>query len=200
MPEDDSQAVADLIEYLYRGTIPEITKRGISPILNKRILELYFLAEKYCMLKIMNKISDTLVFSFALADGQFHGFPPQIVKNLFERTHRTSKLRELSAALMVCGLFYGLRSRKDMSERYQAVFRECPEYAIEILRLQMVHQEKLTMALKNSGRTKGPRFVFESCFEPSSFHVQENKDFERGIVREDPKESSPNDEISAASA
>jgi hypothetical protein len=103
LPEDDPASMALLVDFLYRGSLPDIdeqyektNKDGLEEYTSMEVLlKLYYLAEKLCMSNLMNQIMDKIRHWHQFKKKLFGtGTPVSIYNN----THEKSKLRLYAAA------------------------------------------------------------------------------------------------------
>jgi hypothetical protein len=97
LPEDDSETFDSFIDFVYRGTLPKFvadedppTEDTVDAYTMGKLAPLFYLAEKYCMNKLANKVMD------AIQDHQLdHERLPgeTMMKQIYNNTRGKSKLR-----------------------------------------------------------------------------------------------------------
>jgi hypothetical protein len=97
LPDDDPDAFSSLVDYLYRGVLPEAKDDYDLHLL----LKLHILAEKLCLSRLMDKACDA-VHSHLSLSGKSHS--PGCVAYIYPRTHDGSKLRKFCAGQVAFGL------------------------------------------------------------------------------------------------
>lgn len=93
MPEDNSNAMASLIDYLYRGITPCTSKDTVAA------RRLYVMAEKLCMPELMDKLIDRISFAHEQRKCRLQGAH---VENIYLFTHESSRLRQYCVADVFC--------------------------------------------------------------------------------------------------
>ncbi|CAD6441483.1 fb9c511d-125a-416a-99e0-912d3ab13f02 [Sclerotinia trifoliorum] len=159
LPEDDPIAVADLIEYLYRGSLPRCREDGGS----EKVRNLYYLAEKIGLLSLMDKLMDLLAVPRIQQTGHLVGYGSNAIKEIYDHTHEGSKLRLFVTAVNV----FRLRDRgneKDWMSDRAKLLHSNPEFFHDVFKLVGKHGKKVWVE-----KSEGKAFVtaFEQCY----FHV-----------------------------
>jgi hypothetical protein len=97
LPKDDSQTFDSFINFIYRGTAPKFIKGEDLPIEDavmcytiKKLIPLFFLAEKFCINELSNKVMDTIQ-DIPLEHGKVPG--ETTIKQIYNNTRENSKLR-----------------------------------------------------------------------------------------------------------
>ncbi|TGO72243.1 hypothetical protein BELL_0476g00070 [Botrytis elliptica] len=157
LPEDDPAACADLIEYLYRGTLPYADETTTRPM-----LELYCLAEKICMPLLMDELMDKIMEVHMMKyPGGFAAGPVQSIHN---HTHSTSKLRLYASAMLAFAIHVATKDPERAIENYLPLNKSCPELFVEIFQIISTHRAFFV----NLG--SAPKAV-KDAFGPCGFHV-----------------------------
>ncbi|KAH6671050.1 hypothetical protein B0J14DRAFT_702110 [Halenospora varia] len=105
LPEDDANVFANLTDYLYRGTVPDLvppSPNSVDPTLKKTcaLRRLYYLAEKLVMPALMDQIIDAIMDHQRKAKTYYT--KALTIENLYNQTHSNSKLRQYAVAQLVC--------------------------------------------------------------------------------------------------
>ncbi|KAF7906776.1 hypothetical protein EAF00_001054 [Botryotinia globosa] len=156
LPEDDPATFADLIEYLYRGTLPYTEKTTTRPM-----QELYCLAERICMPLLMDKIMDAIMEAHAERNNV--GFDASRTQSIYEITHSTSKLRLYASASIAFNIHFDSKDTVDFG-MYLPLSKTCPEIFTDVFRIIDVHRK----SVMNFGR---PLNGVKDAFGPCGFHV-----------------------------
>lgn len=157
LPEDDPATFADLIEYLYRGTLPYTDKSGTCSM-----LELYFLAEKICMPLLMDRLIDKIMEVHSMKYPG--GFVPRAIQYIYNHTHGTSKIRLYASAMVAFKIHVLTESPEQALENYLPLNKSCPELFVEIFQIISTHRAFLV------DLNSAPKGV-KDAFGPCGFHV-----------------------------
>ncbi|ESZ89675.1 hypothetical protein SBOR_9943 [Sclerotinia borealis F-4128] len=117
LPQDDPAVVANLIEYLYRGQLP-------NPLMEQQLFELYFLAEKICLPSLMDRIMDTFLEhrNFII---RFEVGRKSIIEIIYANTHHNSKLR-LCITAAIAFTLHSKEGNEKWLQDYLALWETCP--------------------------------------------------------------------------
>jgi len=167
LPDDNGEAVANAIEYLYRGSIPMAALNDTA-----KIRRLYYLAEKWGMFTLMNTAMDQLLKLYVLDMSTSINKPgTTVINSIFKNTHEKSKLRKLCVALIISTMLFqpnGGESHLEKGDRFAENLSDCPEFFVELFRTQLSLAEQLRVAYGS----KRSRVVFDTCFKASDFYVE----------------------------
>ncbi|KAH6671049.1 hypothetical protein B0J14DRAFT_669904 [Halenospora varia] len=125
LPEDNEEAFAHLIDYLYRGSLPSLRQNqhnkrwSTSPL---RIL--YCLAEKLVFPVLMDELMDFIML-YHIKNGVH--LAPSSLEAIYTTTHQDSKLRLYCAAMIVCSTSFPAKQRDDWVDGMSQMFLETPE-------------------------------------------------------------------------
>ncbi|EDN97948.1 predicted protein [Sclerotinia sclerotiorum 1980 UF-70] len=159
LPEDDPTAVANLIEYLYRGSLPRCREDGGSD----KVRNLYYLAEKIGISSLMDKLMDLMAVPRIQQTGHLVGYGSDTIKEIYDHTHEESKLRLFVTAVNVFRLRDRGNEKNWMSDRAKLLHSN-PEFSHDVFKFLGKHGEKVWVG-------KGADEAFVAAFEPCYFHV-----------------------------
>lgn len=132
LPEDDPDAVGLLVDFLYRGVVPNHSKK-------LPLFKLYILAEKLCMLEVMDQVIDAIKASHI---GSNIGCNVDAISRIYSETNHKSKLRLFCVAEAT--LIMKRASKKvEKGRRYEPVFKTHPEFFLDLFRFQAQYDEEL---------------------------------------------------------
>ncbi|THV48585.1 hypothetical protein BGAL_0239g00070 [Botrytis galanthina] len=157
LPEDDPATFADLIEYLYRGTLPYTDKCGTSAL-----QRLYWLAEKICMPLLMDQLIDKIMEVHMMECPG--GFCVASIQAIYNHTHGKSKLRLYASALLVFGILVPTEDQEGDSDIYLSLNKSCPDLFVDIFQIISMHRE---FVVNFTSVSKDIRDAFGPC----GFHV-----------------------------
>ncbi|KAJ8069703.1 hypothetical protein OCU04_000128 [Sclerotinia nivalis] len=160
LPEDDPTAVADLIEYLYRGSLPHYTEEDGS---NEKVRNLYYLAEKIGMSSLMDKLMDMIAVPRIRRTGNLIGYGPWAIKAVYDHTHEESKLRLFVSAVNVFKLGHQ-GNNKDWMDNRAKLLHSNPEFFHDMFKLLGKHGKQVWVK-------KSDDKAFVAAFERCYFHV-----------------------------
>ena len=160
LPEDDEVAVSYLIDFLYRGTVPEVVWKPGDKSLTKPIRPLYYLAEKLCFTQLMDKVIDEMT-SKGNKYGKCFGSP--VVQEVYQHTHKNSKLRAFAVATVACSV--ATIGYKDL-ERFSALERTTRQFFFDFWNFHAKYSKKMAAHRDKSGQE-----LRDAVFGPCAFHT-----------------------------
>jgi hypothetical protein len=161
LPEDDPDAFSPLVDYLYRGVLPEAKDNQCATLLVK----LYILAEKLCLSRLMDKACDA-VHSYSSLSGRL--VTPNHIAHIYSRTHGGSKLRKFCAGQVAYVLAKARTGHfgKDCLDRLE----DCPDFFMDVFRWQVEHGKKINMSRESK------IMAMVDMFGPCEFHTHGDKE------------------------
>jgi hypothetical protein len=118
LPEEDTDTITRLVDWLYRKAIP----------LEKLLaLDLYYLAEKFCISALMNQLMDKFRDNHATTNAIFTTWD---VQEIYHNTHEMSRLRFYSAAQIACSL----RQQRHRRSWVAAESEKCSKFSPDVFR------------------------------------------------------------------
>ncbi|KAG0651167.1 hypothetical protein D0Z07_2626 [Hyphodiscus hymeniophilus] len=133
LPEDDADSMSQLVDWLYRCTIPPIIQSTMPA------RKLYYLAEKLCVSEAMNAVMDEIQKYHKVYSVHFN---PNQMLDVYRSTHERSKLRLYVAAQAACS-FRVLKHRKTWDANSELFSKMSVDFFRDIMRIQLDHWDKL---------------------------------------------------------
>ncbi|KAG4437857.1 hypothetical protein IFR05_006659 [Cadophora sp. M221] len=156
LPEDHLEAFDALVVYIYQNRLPNFPRENFTrgwegcesyaDILEK----LFYLAEKYCMNVLGNRIMDTLQ-GMQLKYGRVPSCSR--IKQHYQNTSSTSKIRLYSAAT---ACYHLIRYTGEEMDDYKELARAEPDFGADCLAFQYQHRTRLIKYTSGMGPRKRP--------------------------------------------
>jgi hypothetical protein len=156
LPEDHPAVVASLIDYLYRGALPEATNDDGYSLL----VCLFFLAEKLCMTVLIDRVCDAI---------RFRNIPlksvptPQSIKMIYSNSREGSTLRKYCAGIIGC-LVIKYSKETHFGDAYNVLHDECTDFFVDVFKWLLEHGKAIGL----STNVNGPELL--ELFGPCEFH------------------------------
>jgi hypothetical protein len=155
LPEDDSETFDSFIDFIYRGTTPKFIKGEDLP--------LFFLAEKFCINELANKMMDTIQ-DIQLEHERVPG--RTMMKQIYNNTRDKSKLRLYGT---LCALHQTMTDGpgEDWSSEvtdYTRLASDLPEFAEDYVALLRKHRDQLHYLHPSDPQIRNDEKGFGRCF------------------------------------
>jgi hypothetical protein len=165
LPEDDIEAFDSFVNFIYRNTLPKFVKDEDPPTEDaideygcEKLAPLFYLAEKYCMNELANKVMDAI---------QDHGLKYEVMpgeadmRTFYENTRHKSKLRLYGT---LCVLYETLLQDGDYTEEYVRLANTFPDFAADYFMLHRKHRELLSIGNVADPRIRNDEEGFGKCY------------------------------------
>jgi hypothetical protein len=163
LPEDEPEAVSSLIDYLYRGALPAGDPKEDSGY--KKLLELYFLAEKLCMNALMDKCCDAIRVRCRAKKSRPGSL---LIRIVYLNTCDGSKLRSFCAGIIACGMIKGMISSVKGLRSYLALNNGCQDFFVDLFKWQLDHVKAVNEELSKNQNMSEAELL--EIFGPCKFH------------------------------
>lgn len=171
LPEDDSDAVDMLVNYVYRNQLPPFSPGESDTDLEEsegyvdKLYQLVFLAEKLCMNELANMAMDQIQDIQYKTEKTTHNTK---FEDIYSRTCTSSKLRLYVTAMVV----YNTRTasatlsekEKEEMEAYAEVVKQIPDFASDLVKFEWRYNYRFEDGVVADAQVRDSETGFGRCF------------------------------------
>jgi hypothetical protein len=170
LPEDHSETFDSFIDFIYRGTLPKFVidenpppDHAVSAFTIEKLAPLFYLAEKYCMNELTNKVMDAIQdheLKYEVMPGE------DLMREIYNNTRDKSKLR-LYATLLALYSTMTDTPGEDWSKdtpNYTKIATALPRFAADYIMLLRKHRALLPYGYPSDPQIRNDTEGFGKCY------------------------------------
>jgi hypothetical protein len=171
LPEEDNEAFDSLTDFIYRGTVPKFvvekdppTRNTLGAFTMRKLAPLFYLAEKYCMNELTNKVMDAIQdheLKYEIMPGD------DLMRNIYNNTRDKSKLRLYGTLCALYETMVDSGTSEDWGEditNYAKLALSLPEFATDYIMLLRKHRALLPYKTASDPQIRNDKKGFGKCY------------------------------------